>query len=92
MSTESAVELMYAAKDAGGNPKNTTAHGKVDEKASFMQKAVNELTYTLEQAGGEAGLITGGCGLPYMGMVSYAIYINDPEIFQWALVCSVVDS
>ena len=76
MSTESAVELMYAAKDAGGNPKNTTAQGKVDEKASFMQKAVNELTYTLEQAGGEAGLITCGCDLPYMGVVSYAVCIN----------------
>ncbi len=50
---------MYAAKVAGGNPKNTAAHGKVDEKATFMQKAVNELTYTLEEAGGEAGLITG---------------------------------
>lgn len=57
--TESAVELMYSAKEAGGNPKSTAAHGKVDEKASLMQKAVNELTYTLEQAGGEAGLISG---------------------------------
>ena len=50
---------MYASKEAGGNPKSSDAHGKVDEKARFVVKAVQELTFTLEEAGGEAGLITG---------------------------------
>ena len=50
---------MYAAKDAGGNPKSVPAHEKVDEAAKFMQQAVTDLTLTLEKAGGEAGLISG---------------------------------
>lgn len=58
-STESALQLMYAAKDAGGNPKSVPAHEKVDEAARFMQQAVTDLTLTLEKAGGEAGLISG---------------------------------
>ena len=58
-STESALQLMYAAKDAGGNPKSVPAHEKVDEAAKFMQQAVTDLTLTLEKAGGEAGLISG---------------------------------
>ena len=50
---------MYAAKEAGGNPKSTRAHVKVDEAAVLMQEAVCDLTQTLDKAGGEAGLISG---------------------------------
>ena len=57
--TESALQLSYAAKEAGGNPKSVPAHEKVDEAARFMQQAVTDLTLTLEKAGGEAGLISG---------------------------------
>ena len=52
---------MYSAKEAGGNPKSDTAHEKVDEAARMMAEAVNDLTVTLEKAGGEAGLISGEC-------------------------------
>ena len=58
-SIESALQLTYAAKEAGGNPKSVPAHEKVDEAARFMQQAVTDLTLTLEKAGGEAGLISG---------------------------------
>ena len=40
---------MYAAKEAGGNPKSTKSHAKVDEA----------VTQTLEKAGGETDLISG---------------------------------
>ena len=56
---ESALQLTYAAKEAGGNPKSVPAHEKVDEAARLMQQAVTDLTLTLEKAGGEAGLISG---------------------------------
>ena len=56
---ESALQLVYASKESGGNPKSTASHAKVDEAAAFMQQAVVELTATLEKAGGEAGLISG---------------------------------
>ena len=57
--TESALQLTYAAKEAGGNPKSVPSHEKVDEAARFMLQAVTDLTITLEKAGGEAGLISG---------------------------------
>ena len=57
--SESALQLVYASKDAGGNPKSTAAHDKVDEASTLMNQAVSELTATLEKAGGEAGLISG---------------------------------
>ena len=57
--SESALQLVYAAKEAGGNPKSSAAHVKVDEAAVFMNQAVADLTATLEKAGGEAGLISG---------------------------------
>ena len=54
--------MMYASKESGGNPKSTRSHDKVDEAAHMVQQAVNDLTLTLEKAGGEAGLISGkGC-------------------------------
>lgn len=59
MRAESALQLVYASKEAGGNPKSTASHTKVDEEARLMNQAVVELTATLEKARGEAGLISG---------------------------------
>ena len=56
---ESALQLMYSSKEAGGNAKSTSSHVKVDEGAQLMQRAISELTETLEKAGGEAGLFSG---------------------------------
>ena len=50
---------MYSSKEAGGNPRSTASHAKVDEASQLMNQAVAELTATLEKAGGEAGLISG---------------------------------
>ena len=56
---ESALQLMYAAKEAGGNAKSTAAHQKVTETSQMMVAAADDLTDLLEKAGAEAGLITG---------------------------------
>lgn len=56
---ESALQLVYTSKEAGGNPKSTDSHGKVDESARLMVSAADELIALLEKAGAEAGLITG---------------------------------
>ena len=53
------MQLVYASKDAAGNPKSTAAHGEVDQASKLMQEAVSDLTELLEKAGGEAGLISG---------------------------------
>ncbi len=56
---ESALQLVYSSKEAGGNPRSVTSHAKVDEATTLMDQAVIDLTATLEKAGGEAGLISG---------------------------------
>lgn len=57
--SEAGVQMVYAAKESGGNPKNTEAHAKVDEAHRFMIDASTELTELLEKVGAESGLITG---------------------------------
>lgn len=57
--SEACLQMMYAAKESGGNPKSTEAHAKVDQAAGFMVDAANELTELLEKAGAETGLIIG---------------------------------
>jgi len=56
---ESALQLVYASKEAGGNVKSTASHVKVDEASVLVDQATIELTSTLENAGGMDGLITG---------------------------------
>jgi talin len=56
--TESTLQLVYASKDAAGNPKSTAAHAKVDDAAELLTEAVGDLTQLLEKAGGDAGLIS----------------------------------
>ena len=56
---ESALQLVYASKEAGGNVKSTASHTKVDEASKMVEQAAMELTATLESAGGMAGLVSG---------------------------------
>ncbi len=56
---EACMQMMYSAKQSGGNFKSIEAHAQVDEGARFMDDAAEELTKLLEKAGAEAGLITG---------------------------------
>ena len=56
---ESALQLVYASKETGGNVRTTAIHHKVDESSVLVEQAAVELTATLEKAGGIAGLIHG---------------------------------
>ncbi|XP_070547100.1 talin-1-like isoform X3 [Ptychodera flava] len=56
---ESALQLMYAAKEGGGNPKNTHTHSAIDEAADGMKEAVDDLNKTLEECASEFGIVTG---------------------------------
>ena len=53
--------MVYASKEAAGNPRSTTAHAKVEQSAELLSEAVGDLTQLLEKAGGDAGLISGLC-------------------------------
>ncbi|KAK8772242.1 hypothetical protein V5799_024516 [Amblyomma americanum] len=56
---EGMLQLVYAAKQAAGNPKAVHAHGDVDEAADNARDALQELLRTLESAATEAGVVTG---------------------------------
>ncbi|XP_023231887.1 talin-2-like isoform X2 [Centruroides sculpturatus] len=56
---ECALQLVYTAKESGGNPKATHLHGEIDESADAMKDALQDLLHTLEVATTETGVITG---------------------------------
>ncbi|XP_050033509.1 talin-2 isoform X1 [Dermacentor andersoni] len=56
---EGMLQLVYASKQAAGNPKAVHAHGDVDEAADNARDALQELLRTLESAATEAGVVTG---------------------------------
>ncbi|GIY58861.1 talin-2 [Caerostris extrusa] len=56
---ESALQLIYASKEAGGNPKATHIYCELDESADGMKDALHDLLQTLESAATEAGVVTG---------------------------------
>ncbi|KAG7259774.1 hypothetical protein CRUP_001165, partial [Coryphaenoides rupestris] len=66
---ESTLQMLYAAKEGGGNPKvttATTAHGRqatpttpIAEAAQLMREAVEDIMVTLNEAASEVGLVGG---------------------------------
>ncbi|KAM4050130.1 LOW QUALITY PROTEIN: talin-1 [Anomaloglossus baeobatrachus] len=57
---ESALQMLYTAKEAGGNPKVAThTQEALDEAAQMMHEAVDDLTGTLNEAASAAGAVGG---------------------------------
>ncbi|XP_071545978.1 talin-2 isoform X1 [Panulirus ornatus] len=56
---ECALQLVYASKEAGGNPKATHAHPDVDDAADTMKDTLQELLSTVEAIATEAGVVSG---------------------------------
>nr|XP_037279500.1 talin-2-like isoform X2 [Rhipicephalus microplus] len=56
---EGMLQLVYASKQAAGNPKAVHVHGDVEEAADNTRDALQELLRTLESAATEAGVVTG---------------------------------
>uniref|UniRef100_A0A8C1VHP9 Talin 2a n=1 Tax=Cyprinus carpio TaxID=7962 RepID=A0A8C1VHP9_CYPCA len=59
--TESALQMLYAAKEGGGNPKVLAAHTHeaIAEAAQLMREAVDDLLLTLNEAASEVGMVSG---------------------------------
>ncbi|NXS30197.1 TLN1 protein, partial [Pomatostomus ruficeps] len=57
---ESALQMLYTAKEAGGNPKQV-AHTQeaLEEAVQMMKEAVEDLTTTLNEAASAAGVVGG---------------------------------
>ncbi|XP_031702746.1 talin-2 isoform X1 [Anarrhichthys ocellatus] len=56
---ESALQMLYAAKEGGGNPKASHTHDAIDEAAQLMKEAVDDMMVTLNDAASEVGMVGG---------------------------------
>ncbi|KAK4884901.1 hypothetical protein RN001_001172 [Aquatica leii] len=57
--TEATLQLVYASKDSGGNPKAINIHPDIDECASSTREAVQELISNLETISTQSGIVSG---------------------------------
>merc|ERR1719150_1439225 len=67
---ECAQQLLYAAKESGGNPRATHVHGDIDESADAMASSLQEMQSTVEKLA------------PNMGVVSSIVNCLSEAIFQ----------
>eukprot|EP00731_Ephydatia_muelleri_P016952 Em0010g50a len=79
--TESALQLVYAAKEAGGNTKSTAVHGKVDEAAILVQTAVGPS----HGVGGALGVV-GPSHVLWVGPYEWAGPTSKVEFYLGAMV------
>ncbi|XP_072517267.1 talin-2a isoform X2 [Salminus brasiliensis] len=56
---ESALQMLYAAKEGGGNPKATLTHDAIAEATQLMREAVDDLLLTLNETASEVGIVGG---------------------------------
>ncbi|XP_077568388.1 talin-2 isoform X1 [Stigmatopora nigra] len=57
--SESALQMLYAAKEGGGNPKASHTHDAISEAAQLMKEAVEDIMVTLNEAASEGGMVGG---------------------------------
>uniref|UniRef100_A0A672FSY2 Talin 1 n=1 Tax=Salarias fasciatus TaxID=181472 RepID=A0A672FSY2_SALFA len=57
--TESALQMLYTAKEAGGNPKAAHMQEALEESVQMMKEAVDDLGATLAEAASAAGAVGG---------------------------------
>uniref|UniRef100_A0A4W5P9Q7 Talin 2 n=1 Tax=Hucho hucho TaxID=62062 RepID=A0A4W5P9Q7_9TELE len=57
--SESALQMLYAAKEGGGNPKAAHTHDAMAEAAQLMKEAVDDIMVTLNEAASEGGMVGG---------------------------------
>ncbi|XP_076012338.1 talin-2 [Genypterus blacodes] len=56
---ESALQMLYAAKEGGGNPKASHTHDAIAEASQLMKEAVEDIMVTLNEAASEVGMVGG---------------------------------
>merc|ERR1719447_1762934 len=55
---ECAQQLLYAAKESGGNPRATHVHGDIDESAEAMTAALQEMQGSVEKLAPNMGVVS----------------------------------
>lgn len=56
---ESARELVEVAREAGGNPRATNLHGRLDDSVDNTREIILELNTTVEKLSTESGIVSG---------------------------------
>ncbi|VDN22388.1 unnamed protein product [Cylicostephanus goldi] len=56
---EAELQMMYACRDAAGNPKAVEAHSRVDEAAAMLKDALDDIRSTVSAISSEQGVIQG---------------------------------
>ncbi|WKX89798.1 hypothetical protein Q1695_009001 [Nippostrongylus brasiliensis] len=56
---EAELQMMYACRDAAGNPKAIEAHSRVDESAAQLKDALHDMRSTVSAISSEQGVIQG---------------------------------
>ncbi|XP_071826675.1 talin-1-like isoform X5 [Apostichopus japonicus] len=72
---ECALQLLYASKEGGGNPKATKVHPDIEEAAAGMLDGIQDLMNTLEETASEYGMVT-----PMLDSISKAIIVTDEPL------------
>uniref|UniRef100_A0AAR2JNY5 Talin 1 n=1 Tax=Pygocentrus nattereri TaxID=42514 RepID=A0AAR2JNY5_PYGNA len=73
---ESALQILYTAKEAGGNPKAAHTQEALEEAVQMMKEAVDDLAGTLAEAASAAGAVGG-----MVNSISQAINrMEDPAV------------
>uniref|UniRef100_A0A8C6T6U5 Talin 1-like rod-segment domain-containing protein n=1 Tax=Neogobius melanostomus TaxID=47308 RepID=A0A8C6T6U5_9GOBI len=85
--SESALQMLYAAKEGGGNPKACHTHDAITEAAQLMKEAVDDIMVTLNEAASEGGMVGGMVEAiaESMGRVSILRTIN--IIYRFLILC-----
>ncbi|WP_411026627.1 hypothetical protein, partial [Salmonella sp. s54395] len=74
---ECALQLLYASKEGGGNPKATKVHPDIEEAAQGMLEGIEDLMTTLEETASEYGMVT-----PMLDSISKAIIVTDEPLAE----------
>ncbi|CAB1313811.1 unnamed protein product [Coregonus sp. 'balchen'] len=95
--SESALQMLYAAKEGGGNPKAAHTHDAIAEAIQLMKEAVDDIMVTLNEAASEGGMLDEGTPPEPEGsfvdyqttMVKYskAIAITTQEMMTKSVTC-----
>ncbi|PKU29511.1 talihypothetical protein [Limosa lapponica baueri] len=76
---ESALQMLYAAKEGGGNPKASHTHDAITEAAQLMKEAVDDIMVTLNEAASEVGMVGGMVDSIAEAMSKMTKSVTNPE-------------
>uniref|UniRef100_A0A8C1P4C5 Talin 2 n=1 Tax=Cyprinus carpio TaxID=7962 RepID=A0A8C1P4C5_CYPCA len=84
---ESALQMLYAAKEGGGNPKATHTHDAIAEAAQLMKEAVDDIMVTLNEAASEGGMVGGMVESIWMTIFPNPLLISGDQGMTKSVTC-----